>query len=167
MKKISKFLLVLVVALLLVGCEKEEGKESGNTVAKAFNKTVAKENIGKLKFNDSEFTFSEDKNFDNSDAIKVYGVDTGLMDESLYYLASDVVDPSMFIVAKVSDDNKAVFKYQIKDMFEKYYNAYNNYYPKEAKMINDRLEKEYEGYLIYVVSYDNNSVYQAIVDSFK
>jgi len=165
MKKISKILLVLVVALLLVGCGKEE-KES-NTVAKAFNKEVAKENIGKLKFSDSEFTFSENKNFDNSDAIKVYGVDTSLMEESLYYLASDVVDPSMFIVAKVSDDNKAVFKYQIKDMFEKYYNAYNNYYPKEAKMINDRLEKEYEGYLIYVVSYDNNSVYQAIVDSFK
>jgi len=165
MKKISKILLVLVVALLLVGCGKEE-KES-NTVAKAFNKEVAKENIGKLKFSDSEFTFSENKNFDNSDAIKVYGVDTSLMEESLYYLASDVVDPSMFIVAKVSDDNKAVFKYQIKDMFEKYYNAYNNYYPKEAKMINNRLEKEYEGYLIYVVSYDNNSVYQAIVDSFK
>jgi len=165
MKKLRKILFVLLVAVLLVGCEKEEEKETN--VAKTLNKEEVKEKVGKLTFSDSEFTFTEDKSFNNSDAIKVYGVDTSLMEDTVYYIASDIVDPSMFIVAKVSDDNEAVFKYQIKDMFEKYYNAYNNYYPKEAKMINDRLEKEYEGYLIYVVSYDNNSVYQAIVDSFK
>ena len=34
-------------------------------------------------------------------------------------------------------------------------------------MIEDRLEKELDGYLIYIVSYDNDAVYQAIEESLK
>ena len=163
MKKICKLLVVLVALIICVGCGKEEEK----SVVKTFDKNTAKSNISALKFKDVDFQFDETKNYNNADALKVYGVDTSLMQEALYYIASDVVDPSMFIIAKVNADDEAVFKYQIKDMFDKYYNAYNNYYPKEAKMITNRLEKEYEGYLIYIVAYDTNSVYQAITDSFK
>ena len=164
MKKISKILVVLVALVLFVGCGKEEEKK---VVAKSFDKVTAKEKVSALTFSDSDFKFTEEKSFNNEEALKIYGVDPTLIDDSFFYMATEVVDPSMFIVAKISDDNKSVFKYQIKDMFDKYYNAYNNYYPKEAKMITDRLEKEYEGYLIYVVSYDTNSVYQAITESFK
>ena len=163
MKKICKLLVVLVALVLCVGC----GKEEETSVVKTFDKNSAKNKISALTFKDVDFQFNEENSYNNADALKVYGVDTSLMHEALYYIASDVVDPSMFIIAKVNDDDEAVFKYQIKDMFEKYYNAYNNYYPKEAKMITDRLEKEYEGYLIYIVAYDTNSVYQAITDSFK
>ena len=164
MKKLKSVLLIMVVALLLVGCGSEGEKED---TSKTFDKSVAKEKISALKFNDIEFTFTDSESIGNVDALKVYGVDKDLFEDYMVYLSNNITDPSMYLIVKPKDDKKSVVKYQIKDMFEKYYNSYSNYYPKEAKMIEDRLEKEYNGYLIYVVSYDNNSVYQAIQDSFK
>ena len=41
----------------------------------------------------------------------------------------------MYLIVKVDDDSKSVLKYQLNDMFQKYYNAYNSYYPEQAKMI--------------------------------
>ena len=161
MRKLKNILLVLVVAILCIGCGKEEEK------IKTFNKELAKENISKLTFKDSDFTFTESENMNNVDAFKVYGVDTSKFTDSLSYISNNVVDPSMYLIVKVKDEDKSVLKFQMKEMFDKYYSAYNNYYPKEAKMITDRLEKEYEGYLIYIVSHDNDSVYQAIEKSFK
>lgn len=160
MKKIRNVLMILLVIILCVGCGQEEEK------GKVFNRNIAKEKISALKFTNTDFTFSDSSNLNNNDGFKVYGVDTTLFVDSLSYLSNDITDPSMYLIVKTDQDNKSILKYQIKDMFEKYYNSYNNYYPKESKMIQDRLEKEYEGYLIYIVSYDNNSVYQAIQDSF-
>lgn len=161
MKKLRNILLIMLIGLLVVGCGNEEGK------SKSLDKTVAKEKVSALSFKDNNFKFSGDVNYNNTDALKVYGVDTTLIADSFCYISSEVVDPSMFLVVKAKDDSKAVLKYQIKEMFDKYYNAYNSYYPKEAKMINDRLEKELNGYLVYIVSYDNNSVFQAINESFR
>ena len=161
MKKIRNIILIVLVGLLCIGCGNNEGG------SKSFNKEVAKSKIKAITFKDSDFTFTEEGNYNNNEALKVYGVNTDLFTDSLSYISNNVVDPSMFLVVKTSDDNKSVVKYQIKEMFDKYYSAYNNYYPKEAKMITDRKEVEKEGYLIYIVSYDTSLVYQAIEASFE
>ena len=161
MKKIRNIVLIMLIGLLVIGCEKEEEK------VKVFDKTIAKEKVSALKFDGSDFKFNKEDSFNNIEALKVYGVDTTLIADSFYYISSEVVDPSMFLVVKAKDEKESVLKYQIKEMFDKYFNAYNSYYPKEAKMINDRLEKELEGYLVYIVSHDNNLVYQAISESFS
>lgn len=157
----KKIVVILLIMFLCVGCGSE------TTSNKKFDKNVAKEKIANLKFSDSEFKFTEESNVNNTDALSVYGVDITKLDDYLFYLSSDIVDPSMYLVVRSDEDDKSIVKYQIDELFNKYYNSYNNYYPKEAKMIEDRLEKEYEGYLIYIVSYDNNKVYQAIEESFK
>ena len=158
MKKIVIFLCLI---LLCTGCGSESVEK------KEFDKEVAKEKIADLTFSGSDFKFDENENVNNVDVLNVYGVEIDRLNDYLFYISSDVVDPSMYLIASCDEDNKSVVKYQIDELFNKYYSAYNNYYPKEAKMINDRLEKEYEGYLIYVVSYDNDKVYQAIEESFK
>ena len=143
------------------------GSELDGISDEEFDKEVAKEKIADLTFSGSDFKFDENENVNNVDVLNVYGVEIDRLNDYLFYISSDVVDPSMYLIASCDEDNKSVVKYQIDELFNKYYSAYNNYYPKEAKMINDRLEKEYEGYLIYVVSYDNDKVYQAIEESFK
>lgn len=158
MKKIVIFLCLI---LLCTGCGSESVEK------KEFDKEVAKGKIADLTFSGSDFKFDENENVNNVDVLNVYGVEIDKLNDYLFYISSDVVDPSMYLIASCDEDNKSVVKYQIDELFNKYYSAYNNYYPKEAKMINDRLEKEYEGYLIYVVSYDNDKVYQAIEESFK
>ncbi len=161
MKNLKKVFVVVFTIMLLVGCGNEENKE------RVFDKELAKEKISALTFADNNFKFTENDNIDNVDALKVYGVDITLFKDYLFYISNNITDPSMYLIVKIDDNNKSVARFQIKEMFEKYYNSYNNYYPKEAKMIKDRIEEEYEGYSIYVVSYNNNSVYQAIKDSFK
>ncbi len=160
MKKI-KIIVIVLLAFLCVGCG------SGKSATRDFYKDVAKNKIADITFSESQFTFSNTSNINNKDALSVYGVDISKFEDYLFYISSDVVDPSMYLIVKPSDDDKSIVKYQVNELFSKYFNAYNNYYPKEAKMITDRLEKEYEGYLIYIVSYNNEKVYQAIKDSFK
>ena len=157
----KKIVIILLMVLFCTGCNSE------SLESKKFDKDTAKEKIADLTFNNSEFKFDDSENINNMDALSVYGVDLTLLNDYLFYLSSDVVDPSMYLVVNSSEENKSVVKYQIEELFNKYYNSYNNYYPKEAKMIEDRLEKEYEDYLIYIVSYDNDKVYQAIEESFK
>lgn len=163
MKKI--FLVIIVVMLCVVGCGKSTATDASKQ--KTLDKDVLIKNISGLKFNDSNFKFSKDDNVNNTTALNTYGVELDRMDDYVFYLSSDVVDPSMYMVIKPKDGEKKVVQYQVNEMFNKYYSAYNNYYPKEAKMIKDRLEKEYEGYLVYIISYDNDKVFQEIEESFK
>lgn len=158
-----KKVLIILIILLCVGCGNNKNSENENY---NIDLELAKTNISKLKF-DEDFTFTDTSSINNIESLEFYGVEMNLIEEKMVYISSVITDPSMYMILKVSDDNKSVVKYQINDMFEKYYNAYNNYYPKEAKMIQDRLEKELNGYLIYIVSYDNNAVYQAITASQK
>ena len=158
MKKVFNILIVLGIIILCIGCKND-------ATNKQFDKNYAKEEIGKLSLDG--FKFSDEANVNNKSAIEVYGVDLTKTKDYLFYMSSEVVNPSMYLIVSVDEENKAVLKYQINDMFDKYYSAYNNYYPKEAKMIKDRLETEYSDYLIYIISSDNNSVLQVIKDSFK
>lgn len=157
MKKIL-LLLLLPLSLLLGGCGAQEDK--------SLDLTKVKENISQIALADN-FTFTEEKNINNLEVLDVYGVDANLLGDYLFYIPSEVVNPSMYLIAKPKEDDRAILKYQIEDMLKKYYNSYYSYYPKEAKMIEDRLAKEEAGYLIYIVSSDNNKVYEAITKSFK
>ena len=156
MKKL--FYVLIATALLFTGCSKEEER--------TLDLELAKEKISSITF-DEDFKFDDEENINNNEALSVYGVDSSLFEESLFYLSSTVVDPSMYLIVKANSEDEAVLKYQIEEMFTNYYNYYNSYYPEEAKMIEDRLEKELYGYLIYIVSYDNDAVYQAIEESLK
>ena len=156
----KKIILIITIFILAVGCSSQDEN-------KTLDLNLASDNISKLTFKDNNFTFTESECMNNKEAFEVYGVDTSLFKEYKSYLGTRVVDPSMYLIVKVDDDSKSVLKYQLNDMFQKYYNAYNSYYPEQAKMIENRLEKELNGYLIYIISYDNNTVYQAIQDSLK
>ncbi len=150
-----------MLMFLVVGCGTTKSDN------KVLDLDMAEEKISKLTFKDKDFTFTDKDSLNNTEAFEVYSVDTKLFKEFKSYLGTNVVDPSMYLIVKVEDSDKSVLKYQLKDMFEKYYNAYNSYYPEQAKMIENRLEKELNGYLIYIVSYDNDAVYQAITGSLK
>ena len=156
----KKIILIITIFILAIGC-------SSKNETKILDLNLAANKISQLAFKDKDFTFTDKESLDNKEAFEVYGVDTSLFTEYKSYLGTRVVDPSMYLIVKVNEDSKSVLKYQLNDMFQKYYNAYNSYYPEQAKMIENRLEKELNGYLIYIISYDNNAVYQAIQDSLK
>ena len=153
---------MIIGVCILSGC----GSSKTSSSSKTLDINSAKSSISSLKIGDTT-PFSDGSNINNSDSIETYGLDTSLLEEYAIYLPSAVVNSSMYIIAKPKNGEESVVKYQIKDLFEKYYNAYNGYYPKEAKLIENRMEKELNGYLIYIVSSDNDKVYNTIKENLK
>ena len=153
----KKLLVLLICLLLITGCtSKEEEKELID---------IDTNKVGeKLK----SFTyFSDSVSLNDEDLIEGYGIETKIMESYAIYISSSVEDPSMYIVAKPIEGKKSVLEFQIKEMFSKYLSSYSDYYPEAVPMIENRLEKEYNGYLIYIISTDNDAVYNKILECNK
>lgn len=154
----KKIILVLLV-FLLVGCSSKEE-----------NKTMSleslKSGLTELKIED-KVSFGNKDNINDLDVIDSYGMDVSLFDDYLIYISTEVEDPSMFMVVKPKEGEEAVVKYQIDDFFSVYHAAYNGYYPEVAYMIENRKEVKLGDYLVYVISKDNDKVYDVIKKNYK
>lgn len=156
----KKILLIIMGLFLITGCG--EKKEENNLDVK-LNMDDIKENLSSIKIGDSN-PYNEMDSVNDLELIDGYGIDVTLLEDYVIYISSSVEDPSMYMVLKVSEENKSVVKYQVDDMFSQYLSAYKGYYPEAATIIEDKMEKEYNGYLIYIVSNDNQKVYDEILD---
>ena len=151
----KKFLVLLICLFLITGCSSNEEKLVDIDVQKVGSE---------LK----QFAyFNDDKSLNDEDLIAGYGIDTKIMSEYAIYISSVVSDPSMYIVAKPVEGKESVLKFQIKDMFSKYSSSYSGYYPEAVPKIEGRLEKEYNGFLIYIISENNDAIYSKILECKK
>ena len=155
----KKILLLVLVVFMITGCDKDK-EVTGIDV----NKVPDKLNGIKVNLVNS---FDDMKSVNDLDLIAGYGLDIELFDEYVIYLSSTVEDPSMYMILKPLPGNESIIKFQVGELFDKYMNAYAGYYPEAVTLIENRLEKEYKGYYIYVVSYDNDIVYEKILECSK
>jgi len=154
--KMKKVLVLLLGLFLITGCGNEKEVEKKELdISKVGSQLQSVE------------SFKDLNNLNDEDLIKGYGIDLDLMEEYAIYISSAVSDPSMYIVAKAKSSKESVLKFQIKDMFSKYLSSYMGYYPEAVPMIENRLEKEYDGYLIYIVSENNEEIYNKIIECNK
>ena len=155
----KKIVLIIMGLFLITGC----GEKKEENLNVKLNMNEIKDNLSKLKIEDIN-PYSNLDSVNDLDLIDGYGIDVTLLDDYVIYISSSVEDPSMYMVLKVNEENKSVVKYQVDDMFDKYLSAYKGYYPEAATIIEDKMEKENNGYLIYIVSNDNQKVYDEILD---
>ena len=154
-----KKLLLVIVMFLLVGCGSKEGN-------KVLDLNGVKSELTNVKIEDVS-SFASLDNINALDVLESYGIDVNLLDDYLIYISTEVEDPSMYIIALPKDGEEAVVKYQIDEFFTVYHAAYNGYYPEVAYMIENRKEDSIGDYLVYVVSRDNNKVYDLIKKNYK
>lgn len=154
----KKILLIIVCMFIITGCGNKE--EVNDNVSLSMSEI--KESLSSLKIDDG-VPYSSLDSVNDLDLIEGYGIDVTLLEDYVIYISSSVEDPSMYMVLKPVDGKTSVLKYQVDDMFDKYLSAYMGYYPEAATIIEEKLEKEYNGYLIYVVSNDNQKVYDKIL----
>lgn len=154
----KKIMLILGV-LLLSGC-------SSSNVSKTMDFGNLKNDLIELKIEDKNI-FSNTENINDLDVIDSYGMDVKLLDDYLIYISTEVEDPSMYMIVLPKEGEEAVVNYQIDDFFSVYHAAYNGYYPEVAYMIENRKEEKVGNYLVYVISKDNNRVYDVIKKNYK
>ena len=155
----KKILLLIVCLFMVTGC----GNEKEDNVDVTLNMDKIKTNLSSLKIGDSN-PYGNVDSVNDLDLIEGYGIDVSLLDEYVIYISSSVEDPSMYMVLNVKEGNESVVKYQVNDMFNKYLSAYKGYYPEAAGIIEAKMEKEYSDYLIYIISNDNQKVYNKIIE---
>jgi len=152
----KKVLILLICMFLITGCGGNNKEELAN-----IDTTKVAKKLETISY------FNNDSSLNDEDLIKGYGIDTKIISEYAIYISSAVKDPSMYIVAKPVEGKESILKFQIKEMFSKYLSSYSGYYPEAVPMIENRLEKEYNGYLIYIVSNDNETIYKKIIECKK
>lgn len=153
----KKYFGILMIGILLItGCgEKPTIKWNLETVEQA---------VSGLTYTDSENKNSEmfqnNKSVDAATLKNKYGFDTSDIESFVAWMPTLLDHASMYLIVLPKEGKETVVKEAINGFFKKYYEQWNagNYAPKEVALINDRLETKEDGYLIYIVSYDNDKV---------
>jgi hypothetical protein len=140
MKKLSVFIVILVGVLFLTGC-------GGSKVEFDFEKTQ--------KTIESEL--SGMKVIKDDTLEDVYGLDLSIMEK---YVFKQNEDGDFYAIIKTSDVDTV--KDNMNDYFEKVQKFNKNYSPERIQILEDRLEKEIDDYLVYIVAKDADSIYEKI-----
>ena len=159
----KKIILMITCILIMTGCSTKEDNNKNITLDMNKIKETAT-NITLKDGSEEVKPFQNKESINDLDLIEGYGIDVSLLEEYIIYISSSVEDPSMFMVLKPNKEKVSVVKYQVEDMFDKYLSAYMGYYPEAATIIEDKMEKEINDYLIYIVSLDNQKVYNQILE---
>lgn len=145
----KKRLLIILLPLLLVGCNK--GTTNTDLNLDSINNNLKGTDL-----------FTETESVDITYLEKKYGLSTeGISDYSVY-MASKTMSASMYAIFKVDNDTA---KENIEnDFIDKYIDSWtvNVYDAHEADLVNNMYTEEYGNYLIYIVSEDNNKALEII-----
>ena len=145
MKKCFGFVILLVLCLLIGGC----GSKT------AYNLDMDKA----IKQLDEKFTNMEIIQDNELDA--VYGVDVSLSKEYVVK-ASTLNNGNLYAIFKVDKSNESELKKQMSNMFSILEKNSNLYSPETVKLIKNHFEICVGDYLIYIVSSNNDEMYEII-----
>ena len=145
MKKIV--ISLMLVGLLLVGC----GKKNKDLDLDRITASIEETNL-----------FKDASKIDIDYIERKYGMSTEGIEDYRIYMSKTSTSASMYAISKVSSDKA---KENIESTFiNKYINSWTEivYNASEAKLVENMYKKEYSGYLIYIVSTDNDKVLNII-----
>ena len=145
MKKIV--ISLMLVGLLLVGC----GKKNKDLDLDRITASIEETNL-----------FKDASKIDIDYIERQYGMSTEGIEDYRIYMSQTSTSASMYAIFKVSSDKA---KENIESTFiNKYINSWTEivYNASEAKLVENMYKEEYSGYLIYIVSTDNDKVLNII-----
>ena len=142
----KKVLIICLMILFIGGCGNKENLT---------NLDIAQASV-KL---DEKYTNMMD--MDDKELSIVYGLDVSLLEE--YEIkCSQLMNGNFYAILKVSDKNMDTVRDQMNNLFDVLESQSNLYSPDAVKLIQNHLETSVGNYLIYIVSEDNNAMYEII-----
>lgn len=141
MKKKLLVLLMVISTILVTAC----GKDSNFDMSKA-SKTIEK-------------SISSMKEINKSTLEDVYDLDTSKMKNFIF---KDNEDGDFYAI--IETDSLSEVKSNMKNYFDKVKQFNQSYSPERLKLLNNRVEKEVDNYLIYIIAKDADKIYDKIVE---
>lgn len=125
-------------------------------------------NVAEKKIKDSKApVFSMLSSIDKNSFKEMYNINVEDLEEAVAANPVMMVNSNMYIVAKPVKGKKAEVKKEIEKYMVEYEKRWSTYLPNQHELVKNRLVKEYGEYIIYVISDDNEKVFNAIKDCKK
>ena len=155
MKKITAFILALVLSLgLFSSCKSEKKLDMEQAVANINALTITE--------NGEEYPlFSMMVDIDETTGV-VYSLDLSLLEEYTICLPMVIVKSNLYIIAKPVAGKEAEAAAMFEAFMANYEMQWQNYLPDQYQLVMNRTETNIDGYIIYIISTDNDAVLQAI-----
>lgn len=154
MKKIFVVVLVILSMTMLTGCKNETLEESKN---KKTN-TELNEKVSDISIKDSKIFEGLDILNDNTLETKL-GINRNFVSEHAIGMNLYTYEPRLYIVVKPKEENKEIVKKALDLYIDR---AKGEALEEDKSKFENVLKEEYNGYYIYIVSDDNESVYNQI-----
>lgn len=148
----KKIVWLFALMLIFTGCNKEK-KESWN-LDKIDDKLMAYQEKGEM-FKDCE-KISLEKMASKYDFHDTY------IEEGIIRMSSTTVNYNMYFILKPKEGKESEVEKEMENFFTSFADMIQNYYPEEYTKVKNRLERKIDGYLIYIVSEDNETVLSLI-----
>lgn len=94
---------------------------------------------------------------------QVLGINPSDVSEYSISIPGSMISTSLYMIVKPNEGKEDVVKEAINTYMTNLESQMEFYLVDQYELVKNRLEKEYGGYLIYIVSTDNDKVYNAIV----
>lgn len=143
MKK--NIIVVLILMLLLTGCGNNESEK----------KFLLNDGVNVI-----EKKLSNMEELQDTTLTDAYNMDLDLFEEHVFKQNSD---GDFYAIIKPVDKGKV--KSNMGEFFERVREFNSSYSPERLQLLENRVEKELDGYLIYIIANDSDSIYDSILDS--
>ena len=137
----KKIIMMIGVLLLLTGCGK-----SGNFTLELGSRVIDKNLSNMTEIADSTLT-------------DAYNLDLSKMNE---YVFKQNTEGDFYAIIKTDKQNEV--KSEMKEYFRRVKDFNESYSPERLELLEDRLEKQLDEYLIYIIANDADEIYDEILE---
>lgn len=120
--------------------------------------------LEKIKNTNSKI-FNNMMTFDDELFESTTGISTDLVEEYLMKVPMMMTSSSTYIIVKPTENGYDEVKKLLDEYMKTLESTWQMYLPDQYDLVKNRLVKEYGDYLIYIISSDNELVYNAVVES--
>lgn len=160
-----KKLLILITTFLFIGCMKSEKKLDLENISKDINNLEINEINLTSAINEIEATNSYDKmEYILDEDLKSMGITLDNIDKYVIRKSTEESNKTgLYMIIKPKEDKINIVKEEINNYLTKKTN--DELDEKDKKLYEERIEKEYDGYLIYIIGEDNKNILNIILDN--
>lgn len=146
----------------------EDEGESNIDIGATSDKLIGLQKRIEVTTNDNnENILPEMESIKDEDIKNILGLDVELLEDYIIRIATGKFDVDMYIIVKPTDEGKDIVKTQINSFLKSYKNAWSKLSVDKYQLLDNIKSVERRGYLVYIVSTDNETLMNVVREFIK